>query len=195
MAYQPIRPEDFESPTDYERHRREGIAGIIALKERRRVEVGPWVSLAFENRRTVLHQIQEMIRIERITDPKAVLHEIEAFEELMPRDNELSATMFIEITDEAQRRAALSTLGGIEKTITLKIGQAEVPAFDKRPIDPSIERPGEATAVYYLGFRLTPKHCADFKDGSGEVWLQVSHPKYKHAAALSAQQRQELSGD
>src|SRR5437879_2026169 len=77
MAYRTILPEDLLPPADYERRRRESIKEIIALKTRRRLEVGPWVSLAFENRRTVIHQIQEMIRIERIIDPAAVRHEIE----------------------------------------------------------------------------------------------------------------------
>lgn len=115
MAYRPISRKDLLSLADYERERAERVARVIALKERRRVEVGPWVSLVFENRQTVLHQIHEMLRIERITDPAAIDHEIETFEDLLPRDGELSATMFIEISDAAQRSAALSRLGSTRK--------------------------------------------------------------------------------
>lgn len=191
MAYRPISRKDLLSLADYERERAERVARVIALKERRRVEVGPWVSLVFENRQTVLHQIHEMLRIERITDPAAIDHEIETFEDLLPRDGELSATMFIEISDAAQRSAALSRLGGIEKTLTLKVGEARMPAYDKRPIDPRFERPGQATAVYYLGFRI-PAAAASLE---GDAWLEFSHPGYRHAAAVPPEQRRELARD
>jgi hypothetical protein len=191
----PIKPEDLLTPAEYEKVRRERLADVIALKERRRVEVGPWVSCAFENRRTVLHQVQEMIRIERITEPSAVAHEIETFADLMPGPGELSLTLFIEITDDAQRRQALARLGGIEKTLTLTVGEHAVPAFDKRPIDPRWERPGQATAVYYLGFRLNAAAQAAFASDAGEAWVKLTHPEYSHAAALSRPQRRELASD
>ena len=41
---------------------------VIALKRLRRVTVGEHLSFVFENRDTVLFQIQEMCRVERITD-------------------------------------------------------------------------------------------------------------------------------
>lgn len=193
MASQPISPSDLLSPDAYEPVRAERVARVIALKQRRRVEVGPWVSCAFESRETVVHQIQEMIRIERLSEPSAVAHEIETFAELVPAEGELSLTLFIEISDDVLRRKALATLGGIEKTFSLKLGSHAVPAFDKRPIDPSVERPGQATAVYYLGFKLPAAMRAAFASGEGEAWLQFSHPAYRHAAALSAEQRRELA--
>jgi len=195
MALNPIKPEDILSPSAYEKVRRERVAEIIKVKERRRVEVGPWMSFAFENRATAVYQVQEMVRIERITDPTALAHEIETFADLLPGEGELSATLFIEITDEALRRKAMLELGGIEKTVELQIGEQNVPAFDKRPIDPRWERPGQATAVYYLGFKLSADQRRAFAGQSGEVWIRTNHPKYRHAAALSAEQRTELAAD
>lgn len=195
MASNPIKPEEILSPSAYEKVRRERVAEIIALKARRRIDVGPWMSFAFENRATAVYQIQEMVRIERITDQTALAHEIETFADLLPGEGELSATLFIEITDEGQRRQALLELGGIEKTVELQIGERKVPAFDKRPIDPRWERPGQATAVYYLGFELSADHRKAFASPAGEVWLRTNHPKYRHAAALSAEQRREFSSD
>lgn len=195
MAIPPIQPDEILPPEEYEKTRRERVSSIIALKDRRRVEIGPWVSCAFENRATALYQIQEMVRIERLTEPAAVAHEIETFADLLPGEGELSLTLFIEIPDADQRRAALARLGGIEKTLALKVGEKTLPAFDKRPIDPSVERPGQATAVYYLGLRLPPAQRAAFAGGCEDAWLQIGHPHYRHAAALSPAQRRELASD
>lgn len=193
MASKKIERSDLLSLADYERTRAESVQRVIGLKSLRRVEVGPWVSLVFENRDTVLHQIQEMLRIERITDPAAIDHEIETFEELLPAPGELSATMFIEIADAAQRAAALATLGGIEKTTALKLGAARIPAYDKRPISPEFERPGQATAVYYLGFRVPAALRAGFAEA--DAWLEIGHSQYRHAAAMPERQRRELARD
>src|SRR5262249_17917960 len=132
MAFEPIDPSELLSPAEYEKRRRQVVADMIALKSLRRVEGGPWIAVVSENRQTVLDQIQEMVRIERLTDPAAVRHEIETYEELIPKDGELSATLFIEISDAEQRRQALSKLGGIEKAVSLTIGAGAIPAFDKR---------------------------------------------------------------
>jgi hypothetical protein len=193
MAARPISAQDLLSPDEYEKSRRARVAAIIKLKDARRVEVGPWVSCVFENRATVLHQIQEMVRIERLTDPAAVAHEIETFADLVPEEGELSLTLFIEITDAAMRQKALASLGGIEKSLSLVIGPQKIPAYDKRPIDPAWERPGQATAVYYLGFKVPPAARGRFL--SEEVSLSFSHPRYRHAAGLSAEQRAELASD
>lgn len=53
---------------EYEKQREGFRANIIALKQRRRISIGPWMTLVFENRRTLQFQIQEMIRVERIFD-------------------------------------------------------------------------------------------------------------------------------
>lgn len=195
MASIPIKRSDLIGLKEYDAQRRERVTRIIELKNRRRVEVGPWVSIVFENRATVLHQIQEMLRIERISDPAMIDHEIETFADLLPGAGELSATMFIEISDDALRREALRSLGGIEKTLNLEFGRSRIAAFDKRPIDPRWERPGQATAVYYLGFKLSAPQRDSFSNSRTEAWLKLSHPRYKHAAALLAEQRRELASD
>ena len=194
MGSRSIDPSDLLSLLEYEKRREKMRAEIIALRQLRRVEAGPWVSLAFEDRRTVLYQIQEMLRIERIVDPEKVRHEIETYADLLPRPGELSATFFIEIPDEGQRRAALSFLGGIERHVRLRCGNSTSAAVDKRPIDPSIERPGQATAVYYLGFPLDPALRAALR-GSEQVWLEINHPRYHHAAGLSPETRASLASD
>lgn len=195
MDFRPIETSDLLPLEEYDRKRDEIRAGIISLKNLRRVECGPWVSLVFEDRRTVLYQIQEMLRIERITKPEAVRHEIETFSDLMPKPGELSATVFIEIPDPVQREAALSQLGGIEKHLRVRAGSQAAQAVDKRPIDPRFERPGRASAVYYLGFPFGEKARESFISGAEDVWIDVLHPRYKHSAALTPETRKSLAND
>src|SRR6185369_3310882 len=140
-------PADLLSLEEYKKVHQALRTQMIQIRDLRRVEVGPWVSFTFENRKTVLYQIQEMLRVEHISDPAKVREEIEAYEDLLPGPTELSATMFIEISDAAQREKALASLGGIEKTISLVSNRGAARARDKRPIDPRFERSGRASAV------------------------------------------------
>ena len=92
---------------EYEKVREERRHQVIALKARRRVEVGPYLSFVFENRETLLFQIQEMCRAERIIDDAKVQEEIDVYNALLPGPGELSATMFIEIEDMARIKPTL----------------------------------------------------------------------------------------
>jgi len=82
------------------------------LKKKRRVEVGNRVSLVFENRDTVLFQIQEMMRAERMVDDNEIKFEVDTYNELIPERNELSATLFIEVDDPQLLRPVLDSFIG-----------------------------------------------------------------------------------
>ena len=194
MAHQRIKVGDLLGLEEYKKRHQEIRREIIKVRDLRRVEVGPWVSFTFENRATVLYQIQEMIRVEHLTDPAKVREEIASYEELLPTSDELSATMFIEISDAAQRDRALSNLGGIEKTVSLTIAGERAAALDKRPIDPRFERAGRASAVYYLGFRLCARAIRGLAEGEA-ARLEIAHPRYGHAASLVAETAAALAQD
>ena len=80
---------------EYEVIRDRFRARVIEHKRARRVALGPHMSAVFEDRDTVLHQVQEMLRTERITREDAVVHELETYTELIPGHNELSLTLFV----------------------------------------------------------------------------------------------------
>jgi hypothetical protein len=63
---QKLTLEDTWNLLEYEKIRDDYRRRIIALKKKRRVPVGDFITLVFENRDTALFQIQEMIRIERL---------------------------------------------------------------------------------------------------------------------------------
>ena len=83
---------------EYEKVRNERRQQVMELKRTRRVAVGRHLSFLFENRDTVLFQIQEMCRVERITDDAKIQDELDVYNALLPGPRELSATLFIEIT-------------------------------------------------------------------------------------------------
>ena len=71
--------------TEYERGREAFRSRIIELKRRRRISVGPLITLIFENLETLRFQVQEMLRVERITDPAKVQEELEVYNALHVR--------------------------------------------------------------------------------------------------------------
>src|SRR4029079_12688095 len=88
---------------EYETIRDRFRTRVIEEKKVRRVKLGPQASCVFENRDTVLLQIQEMLRTERITREAAVLHEIETYNQLVPREHERPAPCPMKITEQAAR--------------------------------------------------------------------------------------------
>jgi hypothetical protein len=57
------------------------------------------ITLVFENHETLRFQVQEMIRAERIVEPAKVQDELDVYNALLPTEQELSATLLIEITE------------------------------------------------------------------------------------------------
>ena len=179
---------------EYEKSREEFRRRIIELKRRRRVSLGDRISLVFENRETVLSQIQEMVRAERIVDPEKVQFEIDTYNELVPGADELSATLFIEITEPTRIRPELDRLVGLNRSGTLYLefpggGRCDA-AWD--PAQGSDER---ISAVQYVKFGLDPRQAALLRSGEGQVYLVVHHPACSERAPLEGSLREELAGD
>ena len=104
---------DVKNLHEYELIRDDWRKDVIAAKARRRVLLGDSMSLVFESRLTVLNQVQEMCRAERIVKPEAVQQEIDVYNELLPDAGELSATLLVEITEEARIQPQLDRLLGL----------------------------------------------------------------------------------
>src|SRR5262249_62162322 len=100
----------------YEKARDEIRRRVIELKKNRRLPVGPMVTFVFENHDTVLFQVQEMMRAERIVQDNAIQHEIDTYNQLLPGENELAATMLIELPDAARIRDEIAKFYGVKTT-------------------------------------------------------------------------------
>ena len=109
-----IERSDLLSMDEYARQRADWRRRMSAMKKRRRVEVGPFVTFYFENWQTMWHQIHEMLFIERGGDAQ-IPDELEAYNPLVPQGSDLSATFMIEIDDPDRRKRMLGRLGGIDE--------------------------------------------------------------------------------
>ena len=118
----PVSLDDVRSNREYELVRDERRRRVIELKRRRRVQVGDIVTFVFENRDTVLFQIQEMCRVEGIEELAGVRREVSCYNELLPRPGSLAATMLIEITEAARIKPTLERLRGILACIRIDLG-------------------------------------------------------------------------
>lgn len=78
---------------------------VAAIRRRRRHPLGPYCTIVFENRETVLWQIQETMRVEGRTQPHHVYEELLRYDGLIPRRGELRATVLVEggRADDADR--------------------------------------------------------------------------------------------
>ncbi len=167
--------EDYETIRPHFRQR------IIAEKQRRRVPVGEHISVVFENRDTVLCQIQEMLRTERITSEPAILHELETYNDLIPADLQLSMTLFVEIPERELRDRMLSELEGLEKSVALSINAEQFPAQGEA----AGVLPGRTTAVHYLKFALSPAAAQAIRAQTANAAVVISHPKHLARSVLS----------
>jgi len=182
----------------YEHERDEIRARVIALKRRRRIALGPLVSVVFENRETVRFQVQEMVRAERMLTDAQVQAELDTYNPLIPQPGELSATVFVELTDEGLLREWLPKLVGIEHTLELRLGApgsaAEVVAgVPDAAHEEALTRSDVTATVHYVRFRLTPDQVDLF--AGGPDFLAVAHPAYEHGTELASAEREELLRD
>lgn len=183
--------EDLAGPSRYGEIRDEFRRRIIELKRHRRVSVGDRVTLVFENFDTVLFQTQEMLHVERITDLDRVREELAVYNELLPGENELSATLLIEITDQPRIAAELRRLIGIDEHVSLAVGGRTFPA----QFEPGRSTEEKLSAVQYVRFRLDPEAIAQFVSGTAPVDILVDHPNYQARTTLDTGQRASLAAD
>jgi hypothetical protein len=147
-----MRPVDRAEILDlatYERMRPDVRREVIAAKERRRVHLGPHVTLLVENRRTVWYQVQEMLRTERITDEAGIAHELATYNELLGGQGELGATLLIELEDPAVRAVKLREWRELPRHVYARLpdGRRVRPWFDPRQVGED-----RLSSVQYLRF-------------------------------------------
>lgn len=176
--------------TAYEKARPEILDKTIAYKRTRRVTVGKVLTFIFENRETVLFQIQEMMRTERIVAPDRIQGEIDAYSDLLPGKDQLSATLMIEIVDRANIRAMLDRLVGIDEFVFMDVGNESLQAS----FDPKQFEADRISAVQYLKFSLGPL-SSEFRDPSVPVKLRVEHQNLRAETTLDGAIRDSLAAD
>lgn len=178
---------------EYERVRQAFRQRIIELKRRRRITVGDRVTLLFENRDTIQFQIQEMIRAERIFDPGKVQQEVDVYNALLPGDGELSATLFIEITESDRLQQELDAFQGLDRGKTLAIQAGPCQVYGE--FEGGHSKDDKISAVHFVRFRPKPEWVRAVSAGSTPVFIRVSHPSYQAEAPVPEEVRREWLAD
>jgi hypothetical protein len=186
---------DVKNLHEYELIRDAWRKDVIAVKAKRRVLLGDMMSLVFESRLTVLNQVQEMCRAERLAKPEAVQQEIDVYNELLPDAGELAATLLVEITEEARIQPQLDRLIGLSsgRHLWLELNGRKVFA---RFLEGQ-GREDRIAAVQYLRFPIgtDARDRQALAEGPAPVVLCVDHPGCRARATLSSETRSEIAHD
>lgn len=183
---------DVKNVYEYEKIREDFRKKIIEIKKTRRISVGPHLMFTFENRETVLFQIQEMIRVERLLTDEAMQSEIDVYNQLIPGARELSATLLIEITEQSEVRPILDSLVGLgHNSVFLKIGAHEIPTI----FDEAQSAEDRISAVQYVKWKLSDEDIRTMNDFSQKASIVIQHKNYQYETLFENEQRSAICHD
>ncbi len=165
--------KDLISPEQYEFLRPDFHQYIAFHKAKRRLSLAKNATLLFEDRETVLYQIQEMLTLTPILDPREIQEELDAYNPLIPNGQNLKASLILTNTQ----------LRDLEESLWIQIGdEKKCFAFCKKDINRSNAK--NNTLVYCLGFELSPLMCAGLKEGLRvQVGINLLDGTYLHTAS------------
>jgi len=188
-----ITRNDLMSLEQYAEKRSEFRRQVLDHKKTRQIALGPNATLYFEDRLTLLYQIQEMLRIEKVFEADGINEELEAYNPMIPTGRNFKATFMIEYTDAEIRAAQLEKMVGIEDLVWIQIA-----GFDKvwSIADEDLERSTESktSAVHFMRFEVSDDMAKALKDGA-DWHIGVQHPVYTYDVEISGDYRDNLIND
>lgn len=161
----------------YAKVRKAEHARLIEYKKRRSVQLGNHLRFLFEDETTIRYQVQEMLHIEKIFDQDGIDGELDAYLPLVPDGSNLKATLQIEYAHEAERRAALARLIGIEDRVFLQVG-GEPPVYAIADEDLERDNAEKTSAVHFVRFELSGAMKTKIKAGAA-LSIGCDHPNYR----------------
>lgn len=187
-----ITAEDILPLDQYELIRADKKQEAILRKKLTSLAVGPNATALFESWDSMWLQIQEMLRIEKGGEEQ-LADELRAYDPMVPKGSELTATLLFEVEDPVRRDAFLRTIGGVESHIHIQIGSERITARPEGDVERTRESDGKASAVHFIHFDFTAAQVAAWKSGEGQAMLVIDHPAYGHAALFGAESRAYLA--
>jgi hypothetical protein len=185
---------DIADVREYERGRDEFRRSVMETKRKRRLSFGTIITLMFENRDTMLLQIQEMARVEKLATDEEIQVEIDTYNPMIPEPGQLTATVFLELTSDDQMREWLPKLVGIERSFAVVLPNGDrVRSIAEEAHAGQLTREEVTAAVHYIRFEFTADQVESF--ASGPVRVEIEHPDYLEAVELSESTHAELLGD
>ncbi len=173
--------------------RRQKRSEASVLKKRRRVVVGPFATFNFENYDTMWIQVHEMLFVEKGGEAQ-IADELAAYNPLIPKGRELVATLMFEIDDPERRDRELGQLGGVEDTISVRVGGHTVTAAPESEVERT-KQSGRTSAVHFLHFPFSDEAIKAFRNTSQDAVLAIAHANYGHMAVLPDDVRAALAAD
>ena len=188
-----VEKKDLVSFDIYSKNRKTIRKELVEFKKNRRVSIGPYATFYFESYETMLGQIQEMLYIEKGGDDQ-LKDELNAYNPLIPKGNELVATLMFEIGDVVSRQKFLNSVGGIENNVYMLIEKQKIMANPEKDLDRTSEE-GKASSVQFLHFVFTAEQILKFKNSAIKVEIGINHPKYNHKTEIVKETREALIKD
>ncbi len=161
-----LQISDLFSLEHYHRIRPDFRSKVMAHKRDRKVSLGEYATLYFEDALTIQYQVQEMLRVERIFEEEGILEELETYNPLIPDGSNLKATFMLEYADVEQRRQELARLVGVENKVWARVGDfGKVYGIANEDLERST---GEKTSsVHFLRFEFTDEMIGALRQGAG----------------------------
>ncbi len=188
-----IKKEDILDTDVFAQKRAEWRQEVLAIKKNRRLPLGDQVTVYFENRDTLLWQIQEMLYIEK-GGLDQIEDELSAYAPLVPRGNEWVATVMIEIPDPIERQKKLSQLGHFEFSLALKFAGHDVIGQPEDDMDRTTAD-GKTSSVHFIRWIFTPEQIMVLSQDNQDVVLECRHLNYLCKTILPENIRTELNQD
>ncbi len=188
-----ITRDDIIDMESYGATRRERRRAILGEKKDRRVPVGPVVNFHFETYDTMWLQVHEMLYIEQGGEEQ-IPGELEAYNPLIPKGDELVATVLFEIEDPEERRKFMARMGGVEDCMFMEVNGERIRGREEGDVERSTAD-GQASTVHFVHFHFTPGQIRAFQQPGTRVLLGIEHPNYSHMAVLPEATRASLAGD
>ena len=187
-----LRPDELLPNDQFLAQRKRLETEVLDAKHLRRVGLGPAMTLLFENRQTLLWQVQEMCRVEGIVAPDAVAHELQTYGAMLPDRDCLSATLLVDVADPDERDRRMVELLGLQDHFRLRFADGSVaPAhFDGEQFDAR-----RISAVQFLRIPLTASQTEQLAALKAPVHVVVDHPRYRVDQPLSGPTRAALYDD
>ncbi|MCU0837844.1 MAG: DUF3501 family protein [Rhodospirillales bacterium] len=193
MTKHAITREDILPLADYARVRDERRRRMAEFKRDRRLAVGPDITFYFENYDTMLHQVHEMLTVEKGGEAQ-IDDELRAYNPLIPNGSELVATMMIEIDEPRRRDRVLRTLGGIEESIDLIVGEVAIRAVPEADVERTTAE-GKTSSIHFIRFPFSAPQIAAFRRADTRVIVGIGHANYQHMAVMPEAVRAALARD
>jgi hypothetical protein len=181
-----VRPVERNEIIDYVTYeeQRDAIRDeVMAAKSLRRVHIGEYLTLLFENHLTMRYQIQEMVRVERMVKEADIQHEIDTYNEVLGGDGEFGCVLLIEINDPAIRNVKLKEWWALPEKMYLLLedGTRVRARFDERQ-----RGDDQVSSVQYMKFDT---------GGRVPIAVGVDLPTLQAETTLTDEQRDSLRVD